>query len=171
MINPSCKPKLLWVQTREIQGGFNTSEIGHLLTIPGHAGYIGQGIQVVRGNILRGRPKFHDSLNIWYLDDPVVESRAKVNDTLHGIPRSVCAHGWGDAFWKGPVVAVLKAGDPFDAPQMKDMNMTAYRDAIDYLQYFLGTIGSMIDEPGSSHNLSKRVMEQRSGKVEAVRIN
>jgi hypothetical protein len=74
-------------------------------------------------------------------------------------------------FGKGPLVAYLKAGNDFDARKMADMNLTAYRDAIDYLSYFMETIGSMIDEPGLSSGLSKRIMGERAGTVKGVRIN
>ena len=124
----------------------------------------------MRGNILRGRPKFPDSLNIRYLDDFVTD-QLPVNETLYGGPDAVCADGWGDKFWKGPIVAYLKAGNDFDAMKMTDMTLTAYRDAIDYLAYFRETVGSMIDWPGSQAHLSKRVMGDRSGKVKGVRIN
>ncbi|KAF1969934.1 hypothetical protein BU23DRAFT_475571, partial [Bimuria novae-zelandiae CBS 107.79] len=77
----------------------------------------------------------------------------------------------GQTIWKGPVVAFFKAGNDLDAPKMKDMNLTTYRDAIGYVGYFRQNIGSMIDGPGSLNGLSRRVMEERTGKAKGVRIN
>jgi hypothetical protein len=94
-----------------------------------------------------------------------------VNDTLHGGPRCVCADGYGSTFWRGPIVAYLKVGNAFDAKEMTDMTLTAYRDAIDYLAYYRETHGSMIDGPGSQSPLAQRVMSERSGKIKGVRIN
>ncbi|KAJ4311536.1 hypothetical protein N0V94_007908 [Neodidymelliopsis sp. IMI 364377] len=54
---------------------------------------------------------------------------------------------------------------------MADMDLTAYRDAIDYLSYFMETIGSMVDKSGLSSGLSKRVMGERAGTVKGVRID
>lgn len=170
MSNSTCKPQLHWLDTKEIEPGYFEPKLDEVLRVPGQTGYIGRGIQIVRGNILRGRPKNPDSLNIRYLDDMGTE-KLPVNDTLHGGPSAVCADGWGEKFWKGPIIAYLKVGNEFDAKEMTDMTLTAYRDAIDYLAYFLETEGSMIDWPGSSGTLSKRVMEDRSGKVKGVRIN
>lgn len=171
MVKPSCEPELLWLPSKEIGEGHFEPFLDQLLTIPGHIGYIGRGVQIVRGNILRGRPKFPNSLNIRYLDDQLIDDELKVNDTLHGGPACLCADGWGDTFWKGPVVAFLKAGNAFDAREMMDVDLTAYRDAIDYLSYFVQTYGSMIDEPGSHAVISKRVMKERSGRVKGVKIN
>jgi hypothetical protein len=144
--------------------------LDHVLYIPGQTGYVGRGIQIVRGNIFRGRPKFFDSLNIRYLDD-ITTQKLPVNDTLHGGPDAICADGWGDKFWQGPVVAYLKAGNDLDAKKMTDMNLTAYRDAIDYLAYVRDGVGSMIDRPGSEAHLSKTVTKTRAGKVKGVRVN
>jgi hypothetical protein len=144
--------------------------LDQVLQIPGQTGYVGRGVQIVRGNIFRGRPTFLDSLNIRYLDKYGTEN-LPINDTLHGGPDAICADGWGDKFWNGPVVAYLKAGNDFDAKKMTDMNLTTYRDAIDYLAYFRDGVGSMIDRPGSEAHLSKRVMETRAGKVKGVRVN
>ncbi|KAF2657402.1 hypothetical protein K491DRAFT_756836 [Lophiostoma macrostomum CBS 122681] len=170
MVNKRHKPSLQWVRTKE-ESGFFEPELDQMLTIPGHPGYIGQGMQIIRGNILRGRPKFPDSLNLRYVDDFVIQDALRVNETLHGGPEAVCADGWGEFFWKGPIVAFLKAGNDFDAPKMKDINLTAYRDAVDYLAYYRDTIGSMIDGIGMQTIFSKRVMEQKTGKVKGVRIN
>jgi hypothetical protein len=144
--------------------------LDQLLHVPDQAGYVGCGLQIVRGNILRGRPKFLDSLNIWYIGDHVTD-QLPVNDTLHGGRYSACADGWGEKFWRGPVVAYLKAGNDLDAKKMKNMTLTAYPDAIDYLGYYCETIGSMIDQPGSSAHRSKVIMGERSGKVKGVRLN
>ncbi|RMI90289.1 hypothetical protein CDV36_016635, partial [Fusarium kuroshium] len=46
-----------------------------------------------------------------------------------------------------------------------------YRDAIDYLGYYVDTVGSMIDEPGRHYHLSKRVLADRTSKAIGVRIN
>jgi hypothetical protein len=170
MINKTRKPQLQWLETKEIEPGFLNPILDQILYIPGQTGYIGRGLQIVRGNILWGRPKALDLLNICYLDEFRTEE-LPVNDTLHGEPSAVCADGWGDKFWRGPIVAHLKVGNDMDAKKMMDMTLTAYRDAIDYLAYYRDTVGSMIDWPGSKAVLSKRVMEQRSGTVKGVRIN
>ncbi|KAI0140517.1 hypothetical protein GGR57DRAFT_520749 [Xylariaceae sp. FL1272] len=174
MVNRSCKPQLRWVPTKEESTpGWFTPELHQIMAPPGRSRPSG-GInsQIVRGNIMRGRPKFPDSLRIRYLEDfNYSKDEFAVNQTLHGGPAAVCADGWGDTFWRGPIVAYLSVGDAFDAPLVKDIHLTAYRDAIDYLAYFRETEDSMIDGIGSKTPLSRRVMADRSGKLKAVRID
>ncbi|KAK8128933.1 hypothetical protein PG984_010041 [Apiospora sp. TS-2023a] len=173
MVNDlGCKPQLHWLNTKEISTGYFEPELDQLLQVPGPDTYLGRGIQIVRNNVLRGRPKLPDSLNIWYLTNYDGNDAVQVNATLHGGPRCVCLDGLGETFWKGPIVAYLKAGNDFDAAKMTDMNLTAYRDAIDYLAWFRETIGSMIDPVGSTNNrYGQLMMGNRSGKVKGVRIN
>jgi len=77
---PACKPQLQWVDTKEIASGFLNPVLDQLFHIPDHPGYHGRGLQIVRGNILRGRPKFLDSLNICYIDDYITDE-LHVNET------------------------------------------------------------------------------------------
>lgn len=169
MTNKSWKPRLVWLDTKQIGSGYFEPILDHVLRVPGQQEHISRGIQIVRGNLLRNRPKFVDSLNIRYLDDYDTD-KLPVNDTLHGVG-GVCADGLGEKFWTGPIVAYLKAGDDFDAKLMTDMTLTAYRDAIDYLAHFMETYGSMIDQPGSNCPLSKNYLAGKKGKVKGVRVN
>ncbi|KAF2023934.1 hypothetical protein EK21DRAFT_79834, partial [Setomelanomma holmii] len=171
MVNPLAhgNPQQTYQQASQVRGHFEP-DLDELLHVAGQEGYIGRRIQIVRGNILRGRPKFRDSLNIRYLDDFDTD-KLPVNETLHGGPSAVCADGWGVEFWTGPIVAYLKAGNDLDAKNMTDMTLTAYRDALDYLAYFRETVGSAIDFPGSEDHRSKVIMAERSGKVKGVRVN
>jgi hypothetical protein len=163
MNNPvsSLKSSLCWLEAKEIKSaaGYFEPNLDEVLRIPGQTGYVGRGLQIVRGNALRKRPKFPDSLNIRYIDDYITDD-LPVNATLHDGPDCVCVDGWGDKFWRGPIVAYLKKGDDFDAKKMTDMNLTACRDAIDCLSYYREGIGSMIDFPGSEAHLSKVVMPE-----------
>ncbi len=170
MITDTGKPRLCLANTKEQESGFVGADLDELLLVPGQRERIGKGLQIVRGNYMRGRPHFADSLNIWYLDDFRTDE-LPVNDSLHGVVDAVCVDGWGDNFWRGPVVAYLKAGDDFDAKKMKDMTLTAYRDAADYLAYFREAIGSMIDQGSRNDHLGRIVMKDKTGKVKGVRIN
>jgi hypothetical protein len=170
MVTKTYKPQLCWLNTKEIERGFVKADLDEALHIPGQKGYIGRGLQIVRGNSMRGRPHFLDSLNIWYLGDFETDD-LPVNACLHGTYNALCAHGLGEKFWKGPLVVHLKAGNDFDAKKMKDMTLTAYRDAIDYLSYFRETIGSMIERPEHNDHFSKLMMKRVTGKVKGVRIN
>lgn len=170
MIPRPCNPRLCWVNTNEVEPGYIVADLDEVLHVPGQKGYIGRGLQVVHGNYMRGRPHFLDTLNIWYLDDFETD-RLPVNASLHGSPDAVCADGLGEYFWKGPIVVHLKAGNEFDAKKMKDITLTAYRDAVDYLAYYRDTIGSMIDQGERNDKLGQRVMTRRTGKVKGVRIN
>lgn len=171
--NGRCKPQLRWLDTKETPTGFVAPELGELFQIPGcHPALFGRGLQIVRGNLLRGRPKFPDSLNIRYLTEYDGSNAVKVNATLHGGTRCVCLDGLGETFWKGPVVAYLKAGADFDAAKMADMSLAAYRDAVDYLAYYRETVGSMIDPVGGANDhYGNVIMGSRVGKVKGVRIN
>lgn len=120
--------------------------LNQLLHIAEHPGYHERGLQIGQGNILRGRPKYLDSLNICYIIDYITHS-LPVNDPFHGGPSAVCADGWGEAFWRGAVVAYQKAGNDFNAKKMMGMTLTAYCDAIDYPGYYRETIGWMNDRP------------------------
>ncbi|KAK7957813.1 hypothetical protein PG988_012661 [Apiospora saccharicola] len=172
MVSPGCRPQLCWLDTKEIMAGYFEPELDQLLQVPGSDRYLGRGIQIVRGNILRGRPKLPDSLNIRYLTEYDGNDAVRVNATLHGGLRCLCLDGLGETFWKGPIVAYPKAGDDFDAAKMADMNLTAYRDAIDYLAYFRETVGSMIDPVGGTNDrYGQLTMGTKSGKVKGVRVN
>ncbi|KAK8043103.1 hypothetical protein PG994_013586 [Apiospora phragmitis] len=170
--NPGCKPELRWLYTKEIQRGYFEPQLAPLLEVPGGNQWLGRGIQIVRGNVLRGRPKFPDSLNIRYVTEYDGDDNVKVNETLHRGGeggRCLCLDGLGETLWKGPVVAYMKAGDDFDAAKMADMTLTAYRDAIDYLAYFRETVGSMIDPIGGGAGNDHYGKLVREG--QGVRIN
>lgn len=172
MISPGSKPQLCWLDTKEITTGYFEPELDQLLHVPGSDQYLGRGIQIVRSNMLRGRPKLPDSLNIRYLTEYDGNSAVKVNATLHGGPGCLCRDGLGETFWKGPIVVYLKAGADFDAAKMAHMSLAAYRDAIDYLAYFRETVGSMIDPMGGVNDrYGNVIMGSRVGKVKGVRLN
>jgi hypothetical protein len=168
----SRKPRLVWVRTREVNGepGYFNPELDELLHVPGNNRYIGRGLHCVRGNILRGREISLDTLNIWYIDDST-RMNLGTNQSLHGTLPALVGDTWGEMIWKGPIVAVMKVGTEFDPRQVRDITLTAYRDAIDYLGYFRDGYGSMVDGIGARDGLSKRVMADRAGKVKGVRIN
>ncbi|KAG6979065.1 hypothetical protein FocnCong_v011041 [Fusarium oxysporum f. sp. conglutinans] len=61
-------PSLVWVNTKkdkyEVKPYFHPV-LDQLLHIPGNE-YIGRGLRQVQGNLLRGRPSWQDTLNIWF---------------------------------------------------------------------------------------------------------
>jgi hypothetical protein len=168
----SRKPRLVWVDTREVSGepGYFNPELVELLYVPGNDGYLGRGLHCVRGNALRGREKTLDTLNIWYIDDFQVNN-LQTNQSLHGTIPTLVGDTWGEKIWKGPMVAVMKVGNEWDPRQVTDITLTAYRDAIDYLGYFRDGYGSIVDGIGAEAWLSKKVLADRTGKVKGVRIN
>ncbi|KAH6982542.1 hypothetical protein EDB80DRAFT_768201 [Ilyonectria destructans] len=151
------RPSLVWVDSKkdeyEVRDYFHPV-LNHLLHIPGND-YIGRGLRQVKGNVLRGRENNQDTLHI----------------CIHGTFPTLIGDTWGEFIWKGPIVAVMRAGTDFEPRRSTDITLTAYRDAIDYLGYYRDTIGSMIDEPGRHHHLSKVVLADRTSKAIGVRIN
>ncbi|WP_443699207.1 hypothetical protein [Pseudomonas sp.] len=93
------------------------------------------------------------------------------NQSIHGTWPTLIGDTWGEFIWKGPIVAVLKQGRDFDPYLLKDVTLTSYRDAIDYLGYYRDTYGSMVDGPGADDHLARRVLQDRASKVKGVRIN
>jgi hypothetical protein len=166
----SRRPRLVWIDTEEVERDYYNPELDELLHIPGNKSYIGRTLDPVRGNLLRGREENEDTLNIWYLDDVHINNFA-TNQSIHGPIPTLIGDTWGEKIWKGPIVAVMKAGHAFDARHVTDMTLTGYRDAIDYLGYYRDEYGSMIDGVGSQAPLAKRVLESRAGKVKGVRVN
>ncbi|KFY03562.1 hypothetical protein V490_00143 [Pseudogymnoascus sp. VKM F-3557] len=166
------RPSLVWVDSKESahHPGYFNPVLNHLLTVPGAKGYVGRGLAPVGGNRLRGRPKNPDTLNIWYLDDHEYQN-LPTNQSIHGTWPTLIGDTWGDFIWKGPLVAILKQGHDFDPHLLKDITLTSYRDAIDYLGYYRDTYGSMIDSPGAEAHLAHRILQDRAKKVKGVHIN
>jgi hypothetical protein len=168
----SLKPRLVWINTKEIRGvpGYFNPELDELLHVPGNERYIGRGIHCVHGNTLRGRRQNPDTLNIWYIDDFLVNN-LETNQSLHGSFPTLIGDTWDEMIWKGPMVAVLKVGNDPDPRQIRDITLTAYRDAIDFLGYYREGIGSIIDGIGMQSHFASMLLAKRVGKVKGVRIN
>ncbi|KPM42779.1 hypothetical protein AK830_g3789 [Neonectria ditissima] len=165
------RPCLIWVDSRidAVEGRtYFYPVLDHLLHIPGND-YIGRGLRQVRGNILRGREQNQDTLHLWFLDPDVTPHNITINRTIHGTP--LIADTWGEFTWNGPLVAVMRAGSDFDPRHATDITLTAYRDAIDYLGFYMDTIGSMIDGPGRDCHRSNIVLARKISKATGVRIN
>ncbi|KAM6508314.1 hypothetical protein FALCPG4_018187 [Fusarium falciforme] len=168
------RPSLVWVDSKKDE--YEARDYFHpvldsLLHIPGNTGYIGRGLRQVRGNVLRGRNTNQDTLHIWFLDPDVAPHNFGTNQAIHGTIPTLIGDTWGEFIWKGPVVAVMRAGSNFEPRRSTHITLNAYRDAIDYLGYYVDTVGSMIDEPGRHYHLSKRVLADRTSKAIGVRIN
>ncbi|EHK44017.1 hypothetical protein TRIATDRAFT_319347 [Trichoderma atroviride IMI 206040] len=146
--------------------------LDQLLHVPGSKGYIGRGLHCVRGNRLRGRKENADTVNIWYLDPGFPIDSLTTNQTVHGTVPTLIGDTWGDTIFKGPMVVVSKEGNASDPRRMKDVTLTAYRDAVDYLGYYVETEGSMIDGRGANTTLAQNVItKDRAGKTTGWRIN
>ncbi|PON19987.1 hypothetical protein TGAM01_v211147 [Trichoderma gamsii] len=169
------KPRLVWVGSKADeyeQEGYLHPDLDRLLNVPGTRGYIGRGLHFVRGNRLRGRKENADTINIWYLDPDVPVTNLTTNQTVHGTQPTLIGDTWGETIFKGPMVIVVKEGSAFDPRRIKDVTLTAYRDAIDFLGYYIETNGSMIDGIGAETMLAQRVIaESRAGKTTGWRIN
>jgi hypothetical protein len=170
MVTETYKPHLCWLNTKDAQPGYVEADLDKALCIPGQEGYIGRTVRTVRGNCMRGRPRFLDLLNIWFLDEFTTED-LPVNECLHGSYNAVCPNGLGEKFWKGPVYVHLSAINISDTRRMKDITLTAYRDAVDFLAYFRDGVGSLIEWPEYESDSSQLVMKDLTGKVKGVRIN
>ncbi|KAK1991923.1 hypothetical protein LX36DRAFT_662884 [Colletotrichum falcatum] len=166
------RPTLAWADTEPAQGqdSHYLPVIDHLLAVPGNDRHLWHDVQVVQGNLLRGRPTSPCTMHVYYLDDVDIRNLA-TNKALHGTHPTLLGDAWGEMIWKGPVVAVLRSGPGLDPPGLRDVDLTAYRDAIDFLGYFLDGYGSMIDGVGSLTHFAQRVVGQRSGKAMGVRVN
>lgn len=67
---------------------------------------------------------------------------------------------------------VVKEGNASDPRRIKDVTLTAYRDAVDYLGYYIETEGSMIDGRGAKTTLAQNVIaKERAGKTTGWHIN
>lgn len=167
------RPSLVWVDSKkdqhEVKDYFHPV-LDHLLHIPDND-YIGRDLRQVRGNVLRGRENNQDTLHIWFLDPDFTPRNITTNQTIHGISSTLIGDTWGEFTWKGPLVAVMRAGSDFDPRHPTDITLTAYRDAIDYLGFYMDTIGSMIDGPGRDHHRSNVVLAGKTSKAISVRIN
>jgi hypothetical protein len=69
------------------------------------------------------------------------------------------------------MVVTLREGNSFDPRVVKDVSLVAYRDAIDFLGYFVDGSGSMIDGIGKDTTLARRVISSRIGKLLGWRLN
>lgn len=168
----SRKPRLVWIDTKEVSGerGYFNPELDELLHVLGNDEYVGRGLHCVRGNTFRGRKQTLDTLNIWYIDNSLVNN-LQTNQSLHGTLPTLVGDTWGEMIWKGPIVAVLKVGNEWDPQQFTDITLTAYRDAIDFLGYYRDGYGSIVDGIGAESHLSQKLLASRVGKVKRVRIN
>ncbi|KAE8444213.1 hypothetical protein EG329_000810 [Mollisiaceae sp. DMI_Dod_QoI] len=116
----------LYTKEDDIKHGYFNPELDELLRIPGHEWHIGRNLLCVRGNSLRGRKTNQDTLNIWYLDADV--PNLVDNESLHGTMPTLVGDTWGEFIWKGPLVAVMKAGSTWDPRLIMDITLTGYRD-------------------------------------------
>lgn len=161
------RPKLCWVDTKPVQserGQHFHADLDKLLRIAGHERYIGRGLNRVRGNVLRGRETNKDAIDIWCLDPGVDIPGLIGNKSLHSFP-SPLADTWGEKIWMGPIVVTMLEGNEFDPPLVKDVDLVAYRDALDFLGYYRDGHASMIDGAGKEGHLAKQVLKDRSGKM------
>lgn len=166
----SYKPHVIWLPSFEITAGCLEPKSNQVLTIPEYTKPISRAQLIVCGNNLRGRPVFLNTLFIRFVNNAIVHDSFHVNETLFGGPSALCADGWGKILCKGPVLAYLKGGTACYPPRLMDIDLTAYRDTIDYLAYSTEN-SSMIEEPGLRTDIGKRIIAQRSGKAKGVRIN
>lgn len=169
-----AKPRLVWVDSKadENQSDYLHPDLDQLLRVPGSQGYIGRGLHFVRGNRLRGRKENADTVNIWYLDPGFPIASLTTNQTVHGTIPTLIGDTWGETIFKGPMVVVVKEGNAFDPRRIRDVTPTAYRDAIDYLGYYIETQGSMVDGCGAETTLAQNVIaKERAGKTMGWRIN
>ena len=94
-----------------------------------------------------------------------------MNKFIHGTTPTLIGDTWGEFLWKRPIVAVLKKGRGFDPHRLRNITLTAYCDAIDFLGYYRDSIGSMIDSPGAEAHLACHMVQDRAWKVKGVCIN
>lgn len=160
-------PKLVWMDS-EKKGERVQLKFDQLLDVPdSYNWWGGRCLQRVLGNCLRGRQMNENTIHIWHVEYDDLPS----NTSLHGAMPSLVGDAWGETLWGGPLLAVMMVGRDLDPRRIMDINLTAYRDAIDYLGYFRQTIGSMIDGIGSRNAFSRTIMAERCGKVWGIRIN
>ncbi|KID83165.1 hypothetical protein MGU_09528 [Metarhizium guizhouense ARSEF 977] len=62
-------------------------------------------------------------------------------------------------------------GNEFDPPLVKDVDLVAYRDALDFLGCYRDGHASMIDGAGKKGHLAKQILKDRSGKIMGWRLN
>lgn len=84
-----------------------------------------------------GRRENADTVNIWYLNPDFPVASLTTNRTLHGTIPTLIGDTWGETIFKGPMVVVVKEGNASDPRRIKDVTLTAYRDAVDYLGYYI----------------------------------
>jgi hypothetical protein len=108
---------------------------------------------------------------MWFLDPDATPANITTNASIHGSVPTLIGDTWGEFIWKGPIVAVMRAGSDFDPCHLTNITLAAYRDAIDYMGFYVDTVGSMIDGPGQHAHRFKVVLGDKAGKVLGVRVN
>ena len=83
-------------------------------------------MQYVRGNILRGREKNENAVEVWFVAS-MTWRPMKINMTLHKTMPALVGDGMGFKMWEGQIVAAMCQGNEFEPPLMTDITMTAYR--------------------------------------------
>ncbi|WQF90444.1 Putative Zinc finger, MYND-type [Colletotrichum destructivum] len=93
------RPTLAWVGTTLAErgggGSYYLPVLDHLLTVPGNNCNIGRSVQVVQGNLLRGRPTNPYILHVYYLDDLGIRNLV-TNKALHGTVPPLVGDTWGE---------------------------------------------------------------------------
>ncbi|KID84368.1 Zinc finger, MYND-type [Metarhizium guizhouense ARSEF 977] len=131
------KPTLCWIDTKVVNrqlGEYFYPDLGKLLSIADYNGVIRPLLKRVRGNALRGRETNKDTIDIWHLDPDIIKGIVD-NESLHGSPTPL-GDTWAETVWKGPIVVTMREGNGYDTPLVKDVDLVAYRDALDFLGYY-----------------------------------
>ena len=76
------------------------------------------------------------------------------NKTPHSAP-SILRDTYAEKTWHGPLVVTMREGSAFDPPLVKDVDLMAYRYALDFLGYYRDGYASMIEGWGKEGHLAR----------------
>jgi len=160
------KPRFVWIEITPNAPGWDGHDKPHLDELlklaAGETGYIGRHPTYIRGNKLRGRPNNDHTLELWQRNDmgPLPPANQSLN--------VVNGHAWST--WRGPLIAMSKAGTDFDPALYIDVTLDDFRDMIDYIYYFRETWGSAIDGLASECHWGQQILSHDGGKTRVVRV-
>lgn len=166
------KPTLRWIDTKVVKrqlAEYFYPDLGKLLSIAQYNGVIRPLLKRVRGNALRGRETNKDTIDIWHLDPDIIKGVVD-NESLHGSP-SPLGDTWAETVWRGPIIVTMREGNDYDLPLVKDVDLVAYRDALDFLGYYRADQGSVVDDFGKKTVFAQKILQLRAGKMMGWRLN
>ena len=152
-------PTLVWVQFEDVgskeDGVWEFPKISSLIQTPGSTNEPFVKSLEFYGNRLRGRVDNKFAIRVYYNENLLYDDGVRSNQVVYSTFARIMKNGYGHTVThRGPRVITLtdEPGPEFEVESepenlgtwLKDMNLTAFRDAVDFLGFYrLGEMGSM----------------------------